>query len=119
MINVKWQDPKAIPKVNAGTEEQFWMAVEAKRGDEVKIFTFLAQYQNRPFNKERCDDDDYLDDNDALVNCYGDYINSVGWVRCQSHIEFDNYYTQITFRDDYKLLGWAEYTPPAFTSDNQ
>ena len=44
----------------------------------------------------------------------GEPIDSVGWVDAKQHAEFDHYWEQITFNNNYELLGWAEYTPPTF-----
>ncbi len=112
-MKLNWNKPEAIPQVKSGTEEQFWVAVEidSPKHEKPKVITFLAQYQNRPYK----DGDEDLHGDDALVNTDGEYVNSIGWVTCQSHYEFDNYYELITFNENYKLLGWAEYTPPEFT----
>jgi|GEM_PF-1814681 len=110
---IDWKEPETTPVVNVGAEKEFWVAVEVNspKFDKPKVMTFLAQYQNRPYKNG--DEDLYGDD--ALVNTDGEYVNSVGWVTCQSHYEFDNYYELITFNESYKLLGWAEYVPPAFS----
>ncbi len=118
MEKLKWNQPELVPVVKIGDEKELWVAVRANRPnphpdtEQVKIITFLAQYQNRPYE----DNEDYEDDDEALVNVDGEYVNSVGWVTCQSHCDFDNYYTPITFSESYELLGWAEYTPPVFPS---
>ena len=109
MIDVEWKDPLTTPDVNKGDEKQFWLALSITRKGVEKIHTFLAYYQNRPYQEG-----DEKEDDDALVNIDGDYINSVGWVSCKSHVEFDNYYEPITINENSKLLGWAEYTPPEF-----
>ena len=110
-MNIKWEEPNVLPVVSVGCEEEFWLAVEinSDKLNEPKVITFLAQYQNRPYTKG----DEDLDD-EHLVNNDGEYVSSVGWVSCQSHCEFNNYYGLIEFNEGYKLLGWAEYTPPTF-----
>ena len=114
MKNIKWESHLLPPKVERGTEKEFWVAVEMNDGppenNKTKVITFLAQYQNRPYKEG---DEDVIDD-DYLVNTDGEYVDSIGWVTCQSHYEFDNYYELISFNEHYKLLGWAEYTPPKF-----
>lgn len=109
MIKVEWQNPKKTPEVEVGTETEFWLAVAIKRNNETTVVTFLGQYQNRPYSEG---DEDYGDE--ALVECIGEYVNSVGWVTCQPHVEFDNYYEPFTFNEDYDLLGWANYSPPKY-----
>jgi hypothetical protein len=112
-MELNWQKPEEIPVVKAGSETQFWIAVEITNPNkDPEVFTFLAQYQNRPYKDG---DEEHLGD-DSLVNTDGEYVDSVGWVTCQSHCEFDNYYTPIAFSDNYKLLGWAEYIAPKFSS---
>jgi hypothetical protein len=108
----KWNNPEDVPVIQEGTEKGFWLAVEidSPKFEKPKKITFLAQYQNRPYKEG----DEDLHGDDALVNTDGEYVNSVGWVTCQSHCEFDNYYELITFNENYKLLGWAEYTSPKF-----
>ena len=112
MLELNWRNPEIIPVVKVGQEVEFWIAVEITRPNKcAKVFTFLSQYQNRPY----IDGDEDLGGEDALVNTNGDYVDSVGWVTCQSHNQFDNYYEPIQFSDDYKLLGWSEYVAPKFT----
>jgi len=117
---INWQQPETIPTVALGTEKQFWVAVKIHRAstsredNPEKTVTFLAQYQNRPYKEG--DEDENGDE--ALVSTDGEYVASVGWVTCQSHCEFDNYYEPLEFNDSYKLLGWAEYIAPEFTSIN-
>jgi hypothetical protein len=108
----KWNNPEDVPVIKEGTEKEIWLAVEidSPKFEKPKKITFLAQYQNRPYKEG----DEGLHGDDALVNTDGEYVNSVGWVTCQSHCEFDNYYELITFNENYKLLGWAEYTSPKF-----
>ena len=114
MNNLNWESPTTTPQVKVGTEKELWIAVEFTRnGKPSEVITFLAQYQNRPY---KLGDEEELDE-DNLVNTDGEYVDSVGWVTCQSHYEFDNYYELLTFNDNYKLLGWAEYTPPEFNID--
>ena len=118
-MQLKWQKPDVIPVVQLGEEKQFWVAIEVKgvrmTGDHVK--TFLAQYQNRPFDQEKYDNNvDEFDD--CLVDVDGEFVSSVGWVHCQTHVEFENFYEPFNFSDDYKLLGWAEYTAPEFPPFN-
>jgi hypothetical protein len=113
---LNWKNPELIPVVSVGCEKEFWVAIKINtpnsnpQSEQSKIVTFLAQYQNRPYTEG----DEDKNGDEALVNTDGEYVNSVGWVTCQSHYEFDNYYELITFNDNYELLGWAEYTPPVF-----
>lgn len=110
---MKWQKPEVTPIVPVGGEQEFWVAVEVSRNENPpKIYTFLAQYQNRPYEEGVLDEDD----DEALVNVDGEYVSSVGWVMLKSHVEFDNYYEPISFNNNYKLLGWAEYVPPEFNT---
>jgi hypothetical protein len=115
-IKVNLEKPELIPVVNSGCEKEFWVAIKINtansqlNSEQSKIVTFLAQYQNRPYTEG----DEDKDGDEALVNTDGEYVNSVGWVTCQTHYEFDNYYEIIAFKDNYKLLGWADYTPPVF-----
>ena len=110
-IILEWKKPCETPIVKRGSEECFWLAVEIKRANkEPSIVTFLGQYQNRPY--QNGDEEIYGDE--YLVNTDGEYVDSVGWVTCQSHYEFDNYYELIQFSDTYRLLGWAYYKPPKF-----
>lgn len=118
---LNWQKSELIPVVGLGDERLFWVAVEANRVNphkqrnmiETHVVTFLAYYQNRPLQVDS--DGESLDD-DCLVNTDGEPVESVGWVSCKAHYEFDNFYEQLDFNDNYKLLGWAEYTPPVFTA---
>ncbi len=117
-MELNWQKSDVIPVVDKGSEKQFWVAVEIKGkhlpNDE--FVTFLAHYQNRPFDQEAYDKDEHEDD-DCLVTLDGEYVSSVGWVSARSHVEFDNYYEPINFNPDYKLVGWAEYEAPDFNPD--
>ena len=110
--NLEWQLPALVPVVKEGTEEEFWVAVVSVRDGIRSVHTFLGMYQNRPLQLDEEGDpinDDYLSNDD------GEAIESIGWVSCKSHIDFDNFYQQLHFNDNYILLGWAEYTPPEFT----
>lgn len=109
IIPIKWNSPESIPEVKEGTEDLFWIAVV---NDKKKQIVFLAYYQNRPLETD--EDGDPAND-DYLININGDPIDSVGWVDCKEHSEFDNFYTKLDFDESYKLLGWAEYDPPKFT----
>jgi len=114
---VNWQDPSHSPEVEKGDEKLFWVAVKVKRPNTAsqsvteKVVTFLAYYQNRPLEVDS--EGEYIDD-DYLVNECGEPHESIGWVNCQSHCEFDNFYVPIEFDDNYELLGWAEYVAPGF-----
>ena len=111
-MNIEWQKPTVIPEVKIGDDVEFWIAVETQRPDKPKeIITFLAIYQNRPLEH---DDDGELISDDYLVTPDGDPHESIGWVTCKSHYEFDDFYESIEFNEKYKLLGWAVYTPPSF-----
>jgi hypothetical protein len=109
-----WQAPDLIPNVEAGTEEQFWIAVHSERTGEPHVY--LAIYQNRPLT---LDENGECTDDDCLVTPDGDPHESIGWVTDQAHHEFDNYYEPIEFSEKYKLLAWAAYQAPAFTGLDQ
>ena len=104
-----WLSPATIPAVEKGTEKQYWIATYNKRRDSISVY--LAIYQNRPLEVD--DNGEYIDD-DYLVNADGEPHESIGWVENKSHYEFDDFYMVIDFNDNYQLLGWAEYQPPAF-----
>ena len=116
---VEWKAPDSIPEVEKGTQRLLWLAVEVSRPnphpntEQTKVITLLAIYQNRPLDLDK--EGESLDD-DCLVDTDGAPLGSVGWVFDKQHYEFDNYYVPIEFNDNYKMLGWAEYTPPAFTA---
>lgn len=113
-MNLKWNKPKQLPLVEQGTENLYWVAVESKDKDgNPKIYTFLAYYQNRPLHTD--DNEDVRED--CLVDTCGDPVESIGWVDCKAHCEFDDFYEPLDFTESYKLLGWAEYTPPVFTQE--
>lgn len=114
MPNITWKNPKSIPNVEKGSEEQYWIATYSKRKDSISVY--LAIYQNRPLETD--DHGEYLDD-DYLVNESGDPHESIGWVSNQSHYEFDNFYVPIEFNEDCNFLGWAEYQPPEFSGVEQ
>lgn len=116
-MKLKWQKPEETPSVEIGTETKYWIAIEVKnpKTETTTIKTLLAYYQNRPFDQEKYDIGE-IGDEDALVNCDGDYVDSVGWVSCKEHVEFENYYTPFNLDNNAKLMGWAEYIPPEFTS---
>ncbi|WP_351122667.1 hypothetical protein [Shewanella sp. T24-MNA-CIBAN-0130] len=105
-----WQPPESIPRVEIGAENEFWIAVHSKLAN--KNYVYLAIYQNRPLLLN--ENGDPLND-DFLVNVDGDPHESIGWVTNKNHYEFDDFYEAIDFNDDYHLLAWAEYQPPAFT----
>lgn len=107
---LKWNRPEAIPDVELGCETLFWIAVHL--GSSNKQHVFLAHYQNRPVT---FDEDGYPLEDWALTNEDGGEFGSVGWVSRREHNDFDGYYEELTFNDEYKLLGWAEYVPPQFT----
>ena len=116
MNDLKWELPLELPQVRNGTEKEFWVAVQITQVDtsEFKIVTYLAQYQNRPLI---LDDDDEPTTDDYLTNTDGEPMESIGWVTCKCHYEFEDFYEAIEFNADYKLIGWAEYTPPEFKGD--
>ncbi|MEO0437901.1 MAG: hypothetical protein AAF098_13430 [Pseudomonadota bacterium] len=109
MSELVWNEPESIPQVALGTEELYWIAVDS--GWTGKIHVFLAHYQNRPYDP---DDEVAAQEDWVLVDQDGGYIGSVGWVREKEHDEFNDFYSLIRFSDYYRLLGWAEYTPPEF-----
>jgi hypothetical protein len=103
-----WNEPDSIPSVAKGTEDLFWVAVDSRHSGKVHVF--MAYYQNRPLEYH---EDGVLVD-DALYDTNGDPVDSVGWVDCKEHYEFDDYYTPLSFDDDYKLLGWKECLVPVY-----
>jgi len=111
MENIKWNNPGTVPNVEKGKEELFWIAVESPHSSSPHVF--LAYYQNRPLEFD--DEDEEYPLGDVLYNTEGEAIESIGWMDCKQHYDFDDYYSPIEFNDQYKLLGWAEYTPPKFT----
>ncbi|EGR2774142.1 hypothetical protein V6956_004574 [Vibrio parahaemolyticus] len=108
---IDWQHPLEVPVVEMGTEKEFWIAVYSEQSKRQHVF--LAHYQNRPLVH---DDDGELIENDWYLDGQGELVDSVGWVEHTRHDEYDNYYTKIGFREDYRLLGWAEYEPPRFVA---
>jgi len=100
-----WNSPESTPVVPIGTEKQYWIAIKTSEGKEC---VFIAHYQNRPLADEG-DDEAY-----ELIDLDGEPIESVGWVDCKEHSEFDNYYTPISFNEHYELLGWAECIAPTW-----
>jgi hypothetical protein len=114
MRNLTWNKPESTPVVEHGTEEFFWIAVESRfnKDKKPKVFVFLALYQNRPLS---LDEDGNPDNDDYLSDTSGEPIESVGWVENKSHYDFEDFYVPLSFNDDYKLLGWAEYVAPEFT----
>lgn len=110
---VAWQLPDAIPEVEVGTEEKYWIAVRRlDRDREIKDYVFLAYYMNRPVPSNE-PEDDYAPDW-VFHDSNGDAIDAIGWHSELSHPEFSEYYEPITFDDSYQLLGWAEYQPPVW-----
>lgn len=109
MSDLKWNEPTSVPSVALGTEERFWIAVASEYTGKTHVF--LAHYQNRPYAVGSEDGADWV-----LMSEDGDYIHSVGWVSDKAHVDFENYYEQMNFSEKYKLLGWADYTPPEFKS---
>lgn len=108
---VQWNSPEITPKVKAGEEALYWIAVKSSHG----IIVFSTYYQNRPIITD-------FETGDLTKECeewilYNDCkaINSVGWMKLQDSKEYDEYYSPYEFCDEYKLLGWAEYTTPKFT----
>jgi hypothetical protein len=104
---MKWESPNKTPSVDLGTEKKYWIAVKSPRRE--KPLVFLALYQNRPLDHPHSYDWELTDED-------GHAVSMVGWVNCQKHVDFDNFYSSITFTETYVLLGWAEYTPPEFTA---
>jgi hypothetical protein len=111
-MELNWQRPETTPEVEKGSELLFWLAVETKAPitassieRQKRVHTFLAFYQNRPLD---------IDDEDCLVGPDGEPHESIGWVLDKQHDYFDSYYMPVEFNDEYKLVGWAEYTPPKF-----
>lgn len=108
-MKVNWKDPNTVPVVKKFQEKEFWIAVKSSYREDP--FVFLAFYQNRPLEIDS--EGDAIDG--CLIDPDGEPIESIGWVYNKENSEFENYYETITFREDYKLLGWADYTPPKFT----
>ena len=102
---MKWESPNKTPNVGFGTEKQYWVAV--KSAGILKPLVFLALFQNRPLDHPLTYDWQVMDEN-------GEAFDAVGWVECQRHMDYDNFYSSIIFTESYVLLGWAEYTPPEF-----
>jgi len=117
MKALNWQKPEAIPVVPEGDEIQFWIAIESTRVNphnqvtSTRSYTFLAQYQNRPLETDEYGE--YIDD-DYLTDINGEPVESIGWVSCKAHDDFENFYELLDFNENYKLLAWAEYTAPVF-----
>lgn len=116
MYKLDWQDPKTVPDIKLWSEKPFWLATaEITIEGVTSITTFLAQYQNRPFNTKILTNPKI--DKDCLVDFQGIYFkHSVGWVHYDSISNCNNEYTPISFVEGglYKLLGWAEYDAPNF-----
>jgi hypothetical protein len=121
MKALNWQKPETTPVVPKGDELEFWVAIESTRVNphnqvsSTRTYTFLAQYQNRPLETD--EDGEYLDD-DYLTDVNGEPVESIGWVSCKAHDDFDNFYEKLDFNENYKLLAWAEYTAPEFNGFN-
>ena len=120
---VNWQPPESTPVVEKGESLECWLAVEVKTKSFSKedgkpqeagtrIVTFISQFVNKPVV---VDDNGDTDTDDYLVSVDGDPWSAVGWHSIKNHADFDDYYEPLAFSDSYKLLGWAYYTPPAFT----
>ena len=122
MLSVDWQSPDTIPTVKKGESLECWVAVEStprtyslENGSPVdkdpRVHTFIAQYVNKPV---QVDDNGDTDTDDYLVTADGEPWPAVGWFSIKNHADFDDYYEALEFNDRYKLLGWANYTPPSF-----
>lgn len=101
---VQWRNPDEPPDVKLGKSQKFWLCCENEKG---KQYVFTADYYNYPMDQDNLDDHDFNDQN-------GDPFDAVGWFDEKLHDSYDTYVEQITFSDQYKLLGWAEYSPPYF-----
>ena len=105
----KWNPPESVPDVPEGEERLYWIATSSKETG-FKPHVRLAHYQNVPLK---------VDENgDPIGDCFynpdGEPIESIGWVEQYEHYEFNRFYEGIAFNEDYRLLGWSEYHPPAF-----
>lgn len=115
---VDWQDPETTPNVDKYSKDLFWIAVKSKVGSaegEWRVFVYPAYFINKPleYSEDDLDKIEPLDD-DHHVDVDGYPVAAVGWHSELSHADFCNYYEKISFRDEYALLGWAEYEPPEF-----
>lgn len=112
--SVEWNKPELIPSVEKGEMQLFWIAVLSQWNpdQEPKQHVFLAHYVNKPLELDE-DGESILPD--PFEDCDGDYVSAVGWHDEHNHPDFNGYYEPITFNEQYKLLGWAEYLPPEFT----
>lgn len=119
-LEPEWKSPETTPTVKIGEELLFWVAVEVNKINphpqpklvEKRIVTFLAYYQNRPLSE--IDDTDDMPDWTLSDEC-GGYVGSIGWVDNKAHHDFEDFYEPLDFNEHYKLVGWAEHTPPLFT----
>lgn len=112
-MNIKsdWIAPHITPIVPKGTEQLCVIATRSVRYGVVHEHTRLAYYQNRPL--EYTESGELLSD-DNLVNTSGEEIESIGWVNCNEHHEFEDYYSPIEFSDDYELVAWAKLDLPTY-----
>lgn len=111
LIKSEWIAPHITPIVPKGTEQLFVIATRSMRDGVAFENTRLAYYQNRPLE---IDESGELLSDDNLVGVDGVEIESIGWVSCNEHYEFDSYYSPIEFSDDYKLVAWAKLDLPAY-----
>ena len=113
---VLWHSPNELPQVEKFGSELFWIAVKWRRktGSEPKVSVFLAHYFNKPLD---LDSDGEPSDPDPHVNPDGEYVEAIGWHSKYEHYEFSGFYEAISFNENYQMLGWAEYVPPAWNGE--
>lgn len=95
----EWKHAALMPRVEEGTEKEFWIATRAGRTGKTHVS--LAFFQNRMVR---------LGDEKARA-----LISPVRWVERKGYSEFPDTYQAIEFSDQRMLVGWAEYAPPEFT----
>lgn len=112
MTIVNWNSPQNTPLVEEGSTKEFWIAVETNYPNREKTRrVFSAQYVNMPVET---DDDGEPNTDNYLVDCDGEPLSCVGWHSVKDHADFYDYYEPLSFTDEYKLLGWADYIKPEF-----
>lgn len=99
-----WNPPGEAPGIKLGNHKKFLLCCENNQG-ETDVYS--AFYCNYPMNLVSLDDHEFYDQN-------GDPFDAVGWFNKKMHDSYDTYFEQITFSDQYNLLGWAEYSTTAF-----
>ena len=115
-LTVFWHSPTETPPVEMYDLGLFWIAVQSQYSAEQgpRTSVYLAHYINKPLT---LDENDEPLDPDPHVDPYGDYIEAVGWHCEYDHPDFSRFFQPITFNDQCKLLGWAEYVPPVWNGE--